>query len=90
MTCVFESIGLELVNCSIIAVLQTGLHYKFSEIKLVFVMIAKNGGEGSNLIFDILMEPNLVKLTFEIMWLSKIPIVSFFYIALQCSEDLCV
>ena len=89
MTCVFESIGLELVNCSIIAVLQTGLHYKFSEIKLVFVMIAKNG-EGSNLIFDILMEPNLVKLTFEIMWLSKIPIVSFFYIALQCSEDLCV
>lgn len=59
-------------------------------------MIAKNGGEGSNLIFNILMEPNLLKLylqnkkNFEIMWLSKIPIISFFYIALQCSEDLCL
>lgn len=58
-------------------------------------MIAKNGGEGSNLIFNILMEPNLLKLyllkkNFEIMWLSKIPIISFFYIALQYSEDLCL
>lgn len=42
-----------------------------------------------NLIFD-RTKSFEIKKTFEIMWLSKTPIISFFYIALQCSEDLSV